>query len=125
MDPISTAIIAILTGVTSKLAESAVLDGYKSLKQFLKRKLGVKHKVLKAINLLEEAPDSPARQKKLQEEILTAKIDQDKEISEIAKLLLESLQPSDKEKSNIQTTFGSENIQIADSVNINITKTSK
>lgn len=83
MDPVSTAIIAVLnTGVGEM-----VKDAYTALKMALQNKFGNDSDVVDAVVKLEKRPDSEGRQKMLQEEIESANADQDKDILKAAETL--------------------------------------
>ncbi|TFI54894.1 hypothetical protein BLD44_007905 [Mastigocladus laminosus UU774] len=84
MDPITTAIVAAVAGISS----SAIKDSYEALKAALKKKFGEKSKVVNAVNELEGTPDSKGRQVTLQEEVEKAKAVDDLELCQLAQDLL-------------------------------------
>lgn len=88
MDPVTTAIVAAITAGFTKVGEQAVTDAYDELKNILKEKFGKKSEVVKAVDRLEEKPESGGRKQMLQEEVLEAKVDQDSEILKLAQDLL-------------------------------------
>lgn len=91
MDPISAAIIGGLTIAAGDVATSAVKDAYSALKTLLIRRFGSDSEVAKKVADLENRPDSAGRQASLQEEVATAKADQDEELVKAAQQLLEQI----------------------------------
>jgi hypothetical protein len=91
MDPVTTAIIAAIAAGITKVGEQAISDSYDALKKLLKEKFGKKSQVVKAVKQLEEKPVSDGRKTMLQEEIVDAKADKDKEILKAAQELLDLL----------------------------------
>lgn len=87
MDPIFVALLA----AVAKLAEPAVRDAYDGLKNLITKKLGARHAVPKAIQELEEKPESVGRQQTLKEEVAASQLDGDKEIVSAASALIEQL----------------------------------
>ncbi len=87
MDPITTAIVAAL----ANLSKDAVKDCYGFLKGMLKKKFGEKSDLVDAVDKLEKKPDSEARKGMLQEEIETAKVNDDPELLSLAQELLEKI----------------------------------
>jgi len=87
MDPISLAIITAL----SNLSQTAIQDAYTAFKAGLQKKYGIKSELLESVDKLEQKPDSKARQSVLQEEIATAKADQDSDLLQTANDLLEMI----------------------------------
>jgi hypothetical protein len=83
MDPISLAISAAL----ANLSQEVIKDAYNALKAALQSKFGVDSEIVEAVDKLEEKPDSKARQAVLQEEVSSAKADQDPELLKMAKTL--------------------------------------
>lgn len=96
MDPVTTAIVAAITaGVASglpKVAENAIADSYEALKNLIKEKFGKKSKVVKAVDRLEEKPESDGRKLILQGEVADAKVDQDPEILKVVQSLLKLIE---------------------------------
>src|ERR1043166_5823886 len=87
MDPITAALIA----AVAKLAEPAVKDAYQGLKSLISKKVGAKHEVVRAVDNLEQKPDSVGRQQTLQEEIKGAGIENDPELLAAARSLIEKI----------------------------------
>lgn len=124
MDPITTAIITavsagIIGGVT-KAGEQVLVDAYNGLKDLLKKRLGARSKVVKAVKELEANPKSTARKEVLKEEIAAAKADQDTELLKAAQVLLETLKASQQDLHTYQTIDGNQNVQAAGN-NVSIT----
>jgi hypothetical protein len=121
MDAITAAII----GALANLSTNAIKDSYEALKVALARKFGAKGDLPKAVESLEQKPDSAGRRETLKEEIANAKVDQDPEIAELARDLinkLSSLSPSSKETTVINQTAGDSAVQfgqVGGSVNLN------
>lgn len=88
MDPITTAIVTAL----ANLGATAVKDAYEALKAAIAQKYGLESGVQKALNNLEEKPDSSGRKEVLQEEIKDSKADQDSDLQAIAQGLLQVLE---------------------------------
>ena len=95
MDPITTAIVAAVAGVSS----SAIKDGYNALKSALKKKFGEKSDLVDAIDGLEKKPDSEARKATVQEEVEIAKINDAPDVLKLAQDLLDKIkeQPGGQE----------------------------
>jgi hypothetical protein len=74
-------IMAAILGAVANVGNQAVKDAYKALKRVLAKKFGRDHSVCKAIDSLEEKPQSTARQQVVREEVEAAKLDGDAEIS--------------------------------------------
>ena len=129
MDPVTAAILAAISagaiaGVT-KAGEQAIVDAYAKLKELLGKKFGTKSKVVKAVKDLEANPKSEARKAVIKEEVAAAKVDQDKELLQVAQALLKSVKALPGGTQIIQTAMGDQNIQIAgegNTVNVNTPK---
>ena len=87
MDPVTLTIITAL----GNLAQAAIQDSYTAFKAALQKKYGIKSELLEAVDKLEQKPDSKARQSVLQEEVANAKADQDSDLLQTAKVLLEKI----------------------------------
>lgn len=98
IDTITTAIISAIAAVGS----SAVKDSYSALKGLLKKKFGEKSDLVEAIDKLEAKPESEARKAIVQEEVETAKANNDPEVLQLAQNLLAQLeeQPSGEQVIN-------------------------
>jgi hypothetical protein len=111
MDPITAAIVgAVAAGALSGLTEAsktAIADAYHQLKALLTKKFGGESDVVHAVNEVEAKPDSAGRKATLQEEITTAKADQDQEVLHAAQALLQLLQATPEGGQHMQTATGS------------------
>lgn len=87
MDPITTAIIAAL----ANLSKDAINDCYGGLKGALKKKFGETSDLVDAVDKLEQKPDSEGRKAMLQEEIETAKVNDDPDLLRLAQDLLDKI----------------------------------
>jgi len=88
MELIVTAIVAAL----GKLGEFAVKDGYEKLKEVIVRKFGKESDLAQSVEKLEKKPESKGQQVVLQEELAAAKADEDEDLINAAKILLERIQ---------------------------------
>ena len=87
MDVITTAIIAALAA----LSKEAIKDSYNALKSALKKKFGSDSDLVDAVEKLEKKPDSEGRKAMLQEEVETAKVNDDNDIIRLAQDLLDKI----------------------------------
>jgi Het-E N-terminal domain len=107
MDPITTAIVAALAG----LSNTVVKDAYEGLKAMIVRKFGNESDLAKAVEHLEKKPDSPGRAQMVTEEMAAAKGEGDGELLAAARLLLEKIQSQPDGQARIQQTVtGNQNI---------------
>jgi hypothetical protein len=111
MDPITTAIVAVLTAGINKVGQQALVDSYNGLKNLLKKKFGDQSEAVKAVESLEVRPDSKSRQGTLQEEILAAKADQDQDLVRAAQDLLKQVNAQPGGSQIVQTITGNYNAQ--------------
>ena len=100
MDPITTAIVT----ATAAVGSSAIKDTYSALKALLKKKFGEKSDLVEAVNELEAKPQSNGRKTIVQEEVETAKANDDPEIVQLAQSLLEKLKEHPEGKQVINQT---------------------
>jgi hypothetical protein len=110
VDPISAAIIAALaagaaSGATD-VAKSALVDGYIGIKNLIKKKWGGDSDVSKAVQQLQDKPDSDARKAMLVEEVKAAKIAEDPELTTMAQSLLSLIKSMPDGGKHIQTATG-------------------
>jgi hypothetical protein len=95
MDPITLAIIAAIAVGLAKgagdVAQTAVGDAYRGLKQLLVRKFGHDSDVVKAVDAAEAKPDSEGRKTTLSEEVEASGARSDPEIITAAERLIEQL----------------------------------
>jgi hypothetical protein len=96
MDPIITT--AIVTALAN-LSKDAIKDSYDALKNSLKKQFGEESDLVNAVNELEKKPDSKARKDTVQEEVETAKANDNPEILKLAQVLLDKIkeQPGGQE----------------------------
>ena len=87
MDPVTLAIVTAL----ANLSQTAVQDAYTAFKAAMQKKYGVKSELLEAVDKLEQKPESKARQGVVQEEVVSAKANQDSELLITANKLLEKI----------------------------------
>ena len=111
MDIFTSAIAAAL----GNLGSAAVLGAYQAVKALVQRKFGADHKMAKAIEELEQEPDSDGWKLVLQEAAKKAGADKDEEIIKAAQALLDAVkaQPGGAEAvQNIvkQIVIGKKNI---------------
>jgi hypothetical protein len=92
MDPITTAILAAITaGVVpglTQVSKKAIVDAYDGLKALLEEKFGKDSDIAKAVEELENKPDSTARRAVLQEEVRSADAEHDPALLQSAEALL-------------------------------------
>jgi hypothetical protein len=87
MDPITTAIVAVLTDV----AKAGVKDAYEGLKTVIRRKWGESSQIHKAIAAIEEDPTSKAQAAVLEEKVAAVKANDDPEVAEALRGLVEQM----------------------------------
>jgi disulfide oxidoreductase YuzD len=77
MDPVTTAIIAAIAAGAGAgangVAAKSIVDGYQALKALIKRKFGESSEVVKAVDGLENKPDSAGRKQTVSEELTAVK----------------------------------------------------
>jgi hypothetical protein len=88
MDPITTAIVAALPA----LATDAVKSAYTGLKAVIERKWGEGSPLSKAVNALEEDPESKAQVGVLQEKVAATRAVEEPDILQPLKTLVDALQ---------------------------------
>jgi hypothetical protein len=91
MDPITTAILAVLPSLASDMLKSGVKDAYDGLKAVIRRKWGETAPITKAITALEEDPKSKAQAAVLAEKVGAVKAIEDADVSQALKALLEQM----------------------------------
>jgi phage terminase small subunit len=112
MEPLTTtAIIAALTAGVARSAggvgEKVFVDGYEALKALLRRKFGGESNVVKAVEHLEANPESEGRQLTLNEEARASKVDEDPDVLQAARSLLDQLAALPGAQSHVQHASGS------------------
>jgi hypothetical protein len=113
MEPIITALVAAAAAGVTKVGEKAIVEAYTGLKDLLRRKFGAQSEVAKAVEAVEAKPDSAGRKATLSEELTAAKADQDAELVEAARKLLEQIQAQPGGAQVIQQATGSNIAQAA------------
>ncbi len=104
-------LLSAIIGALGKLSEVAVKDAYESLKAIIHRKLGQESKLADALKNLEAKPESAGRKEVLKEEIEGAGANEDEDIVNAARILLEKLKALPETRQTIhQTVKGSHNI---------------
>lgn len=91
MDPITTAILAILQPLAGDALKAGVKDAYDGLKAVIRRKWGETAPITEAIAAVEKDPGSKAQAGVLEEKVTAAKADQDPEVARALQLLLEQM----------------------------------
>ena len=123
MEPITTALIAAAVAGVAKMGEQAIVDAYNGLKNLIRRKFGSDSEVAKAVEAVEAKPESEGRQATLREELSAAKVDQDQELIDAARKLLELLKAQPGGAQIVQQATGSQIAQAVGgstaSVNVN------
>jgi hypothetical protein len=124
MDPITSAILAVLPTLVSDMVKSGVRDAYDGLKAVIRRKWGEAAPISKAISALEEDPSSKAQAAVLEEKLAALKATDDAEVAQALRRLLEQMtthgiggEAVAKIQFNmsggvVQGVAGSENVQI-------------
>jgi len=90
MEPITVAIVALLPELATDTLKSAVKAAYEGLKAVIRRKWGEAGPI-KAISALEEDPKSKAQAAVLEEKIRDAKANEDAEVLEALRRLLDEM----------------------------------
>jgi hypothetical protein len=91
MDPITTAIIAVLPALASDMVKSSVKDAYEGLKAVIRRKWGDTAPITKAIAAIEEDPNSKAQAAVLEEKVAAVKAADDAEVAQALHQLVEQM----------------------------------
>lgn len=87
MDPITTAVVAVLPS----LATGAVKDAYEGLTAVIKRKWGEAAPIAKAVKALEEDPSSKAQAAVLGEKVVAVKATEDPDVLQALHKLVEQM----------------------------------
>ena len=127
MEPITTALIAAAVAGVAKMGEQAIVDAYNGLKNLIHRKFGSDSEVAKAVEAVEAKPESEGRKATLAEELKAAKAEEDQELVEAARKLLEQIQAQPGGTQIVQQATGVNIAQAVDhstaTVNVNQSKT--
>jgi hypothetical protein len=90
MDPITTAILAVIPALATDVAKSSVNDAYEGLKAVIRRKWGDTAPVARAITALEEHPKK-AQAAVLEEKIAAVKATEDRDVLQALQNLVEQM----------------------------------
>jgi hypothetical protein len=91
MDPITTAILAVLPALGSDMVKSGIKDAYEALKGVIRRKWGDAAPISKAIAAIEEDPKSKAQAAVLEEKVGAVKATEDAEVAQALYQLVEQM----------------------------------
>jgi hypothetical protein len=91
MDPITTAIIAVLPALASDVVKAGVKDAYEGLKAVIRRRWGDAGPITKAISALEEDPKSKAQAAVLEEKVGAVHATADAEVAQALHRLVEQM----------------------------------
>jgi hypothetical protein len=91
MDPITTAILAVLPALASDLVKTGVKDAYEGLKAVIRRKWGEGAPISKAIAAIEEDPKSKAQAAVLEEKVGAVKATDDADVAAALRQLVEQM----------------------------------
>jgi hypothetical protein len=91
MDPITTAILAVLPALASDLVKSSVKDAYAGLKAIIRRKWGDASPVAKSVDALEANPKSKGQAEVLAEHVAAINATADAEVMQALAKLVEQL----------------------------------
>jgi hypothetical protein len=91
MDPITTAILAVLRMIGSEVVKSGVKDAYEGLKAVIRRKWGEAAPISKAISALEEDANSKAQAVVLEEKVAAVNATEDAEVAQALHQLVEQM----------------------------------
>ena len=108
MDPITLVVAALVAGLTAGVtdtAKNAVKDMYMSLKARVQKKAEGHEKIQEALEKVESKPESVARQAVLKEELAEVSVEDDLELLELAKALLEKTDPNGAQSGKYNITI--------------------
>jgi hypothetical protein len=91
MDPITTAILAVLPALASDVVKSGVKDAYEGLKAVIGRKWGDAAPISKAIAAIEADANSKAQAAVLEEKVAATKATDDAEVAQALHQLVEQM----------------------------------
>jgi hypothetical protein len=91
MDPLTTAVLAVLRIIGSEAVKSGVKDAYEGLKAVIRRKWGDTAPISKAISAIEEDPTSKAQAAVLKEKVSAVKATEDAEVAQALHKLVEQM----------------------------------
>ncbi len=91
MDPITTAIVAVLPALASDLLKSSAKDAYEGLKAVIRRKWGDASPLAKSVDALEASPKSKDHATVLAENVAKANATADTEVMQALAKLVDAL----------------------------------
>jgi len=91
MDPITTAIIAVLPALAADTVKTGVKDAYEGMKEVIRRKWGDAAPISKAIAAVEEDPHSKAQAAVLEEKVGAVKATEDADVLQVLRVLVEQM----------------------------------
>ena len=91
MDPITTAVMAVLPQLASDTVSDAIKSAYEGLKAVIRRKFGEAAPISKALAAAEDDPTSKAQAGVLAEKVAAAKATDDQEVMQALASLVEEL----------------------------------
>ena len=91
MDPVTTAILAVLPALASDMVKSGLKDAYDALKAVIRRKWGDAAPISKAIAAVEEDPSSKAQAAVLEEKVGAVKAAEDADVARALHQLVEQM----------------------------------
>lgn len=91
MDPITSAVLAILPVIASDMVTAGIKDAYDGLKAVIRRKWGDTAPISKALSALEEAPKSKAQAAVLEEKVQSVNATKDTEVAQALHRLIETM----------------------------------
>jgi hypothetical protein len=91
MDPITTAIMAVLPGLASDTLKAVVKSSYEGLKAVILRKWGEGAPISKAIKAVEEDPTSKAQAGVLAEKVEAVQANKDPDVAQALQKLIDQL----------------------------------
>jgi len=110
MEPVTTVILsALVAGAAAGVTEAGkklVVDGYGALKAALTARFGADSELADAVAGLEKNPESDGRKQTLHEEIVAAKAQEDPELVELARTLLDQIESQPGGARHIQNAVG-------------------
>ncbi len=124
MDPITSAILAVLPALASDVVTSGVKDAYEGLKAVIRRKWGEAAPISKAIAAIEEDPKSKAQAAVLEEKVGAVKAADDTDVAQALQRLVEQMKTNgiggeavariqlNMSGGVVQGVAGAENVQI-------------
>jgi len=91
MDPITTAIVAVIPALAADLLKSSAKDAYEGLKAVIRRKWGDASPIAKSVDALEANPESKGQATVLAENVAAANATSDAEVIQALARLVDEL----------------------------------